>query len=50
MFLLFTSNNGSASRSRIELGKQSMGRPHPNDFKADFVSKSTKNISEVSVS
>lgn len=37
MFLLFTNNNESASRSRIELGKAPMGGPHPNDFKANFV-------------
>lgn len=35
--MLFTSNNETASRSRIELGKAPMGVPHPTDFKADFV-------------
>ena len=36
MFLLFTSNNESALRSRMELGKAPMHGPQPKDFKADF--------------
>lgn len=44
MFLLFTSNNESALRSRMELGKAPMCGPQPNDFdfKADFVPNSLK--------
>lgn len=37
MFLLFTSNNESTLRSRMELGKAPMCGPQPNDFKADFI-------------
>lgn len=37
MFLLFTSNNESTLKSRMELGKAPMCGPQPNDFKADFV-------------
>lgn len=46
MFLLFTSNNESASSSRIELGKAPMGGPHPNDFKADFVPNPLKTFNK----
>lgn len=35
--MLLTINSESALRSRIELGKEPMGGPRPNDFKADFV-------------